>query len=153
MLQETQKLIDTWYGVATGTGLSEGTIHNTYFQFMALWVAFNALYDSRSSSVRQQGWQQIDEFAEADGAKTRHRELLQSNIEYREAVACLREYWAQRIRDENNLKEVLSTVRKVRNNLFHGKKLPGNLEDESLVRASYVIVSKLMLIESFLNET
>jgi hypothetical protein len=111
---------------------------------MALWVAFNALYDSRSSFVNQQDWKQIDEFAEANESKTRHHGLLQNNFEYREAVARLKEYWAHKIRDENNLKQVLSTVRKVHNNLFHGRKLPGNLEDESLVRASYVIVSKLM---------
>ncbi len=107
MQQETQKLIDTWYGVATGTGISKGTIHNTYFRFMALWVAFNALYDSRASFVGQQDWQQIDEFAKADEAKTRHRGLLQSNFEYREAVAYLRDYWPQKISDENNLKQTL----------------------------------------------
>lgn len=118
---------------------------------MALWVAFNALYSSRSN-YRLPDWKQIDEFAEADKSKTRHRDLLQSSVEYREAVDCPREYWFQRITDENERSQVLSTVRKVRNNLFHGRKFPGNLEDESLVTASYVIISKLMLIETFLNE-
>ncbi len=152
MQLETQKLIGTWYEVATGPSISVGALQNTYFQFMALWVAFNALYDSKFSHVSRQDWEQIDKFAEIDEAKTRYCELLRSNVEYRESVACLREYWAQKIRDENSLKQVLSTIQKVRNNLFHGRKLPGNLEGESLVRASYVIVSELMLMENFLNE-
>ncbi len=149
---ETQELIDTWYEVATGTSISKGDLRNTYFRFMALWLAFNALYNSKFSYAGRLDWQQIDEFAEAEEAKTRHLELLQNSVEYWEAVDCLRGYWAQKIKDENNLGQVLSAVRKVRNNLFHGRKLPGNLEDESLVRASYVIVAELMLIEPFLNE-
>lgn len=56
------------------------------------------------------------------------------------------------MKDEYDLKEVMNCVYRVRNNLFHGRKLPGNLEDKRLVEDSYVVVSNLMRIESFLSE-
>ena len=44
---------------------------------------------------------------------------------------------------------VLRLVRIVRNNLFHGGKMPGNARDESLVKASYELAS--LLLEPFLT--
>ena len=49
------------------------------------------------------------------------------------------------------VEQALQCAREVRNSLLHARKLPGNLEDESLVEAGYVVVSKIMLVEPYLE--
>ncbi len=152
MQSETQELIKTWYGLATkNSGGIDSDLRDVYSRFMAVWVAFNALYNSRLYSGRMEDWEQVNAFAEEELAKVRHAQLLRDDDQYRRAVLFLKENGVYRVRNERSLKAVLNATRKIRNNLFHGKKLPGNLEDEGLVEAGYVVLSKLMLIEPYLN--
>lgn len=154
MQPETKQLIQTWYGVAAGQEIHSSELNDPYFRFMAAWVGFNALYTSKPWAFKKTDRKQIELYSQQDDNQGRHDALMENDIEYQQAVqhlkTCVTSY---KIRNERALKEVMNSVYRVRNNLFHGRKWPGNLEDISLVEASYVIVSKLMLIEPFLNET
>lgn len=153
MQLETQQLIQTWYRVASGQEIHSRDLNDPFFRFMAAWVAFNALYNSKPWAFKKKDKEQIELFSQQDENQGRHDTLMENDIEYQQAVqrlkTCVTSY---RISNERDLKEVMKSVYRVRNNLFHGRKSPGNLEDIRLVEASYVIVSSLMLIEPFLNE-
>jgi hypothetical protein len=142
------EIIQQWYTVACGGNLGELDI---FFKFVAIWVAFNALYTSRHSDEIGD-WEQVRSFAGEPSVIDRHRELLQNDHAYRNAVGVLkkrgvydvRRRTLRRIRDENDLTAVTSCLYQVRCNLFHGGKMPDNPRDEALVFASYAIVSKLI---------
>ena len=153
MQPETQQLIQTWYTVASGQEIRNIELNDSYFRFMAAWVAFNALYNSRPWASNKGDKEQVELFSKQDENQSRHCVLMKNAPEYRQAVQHLKKLvTSYRIRDEYDLKEVMNCVYRVRNNLFHGRKLPGNLEDKRLVEAGYVIVFNLMLIEPFLSE-
>ncbi len=149
-------LIKQWYSLASGSSAAEGALDNGYFRFMALWVSFNALYNSRQWAANESDKKQVELFSERDkNARTRHQELMRDAAEYREAVFYLKEHQEKcrcKLRDEHDLKAVLGCVYRVRNNLFHARKVFGDLLDEELVHASHKIVSELMLIEPYLND-
>jgi len=141
-------IIQTWYTLASGGNVERSDI---FFRFVAVWVAFNALYTSRHSDETGD-WDQVRSFAGEPEAIDRHRRLLNEDAEYGAAIALLRDrgvYSSNRnqrrsITNPTNLTQVASCVYQVRCNLFHGGKAPGNPRDERLVHASYVIVSKLI---------
>lgn len=145
---DVQELIAKWYSIATEGSVG---IRDVFFNFVAVWVAFNALYTSRHSDDTGD-WDQIRSFAGEPEAIDRHRILLLQEPEYQQAVGVLKQdgvYDTHRrrrrtIRDENNLTEVATCLYQVRCNLFHGGKMPGNPRDERLVEASYKVVSRLI---------
>jgi hypothetical protein len=75
---------------------------------------------------------------------------LRTDGDYREAVRYL-EDWppanperSRRIGDTGDLEQVLLCVYQVRNNLFHGGKMPDSSRDGRIVRESVTIVSKIL---------
>lgn len=146
------EVIDKWYALASGGEIDRG---NVFFRFMALWVAFNALYGSRHG-YREGDWDQINAYCQEHEIRNRHSLLLRSDHEYGSAVNTLKRDGVHNYRNgekrqihrKGNLRQVAGCFYQVRNNLFHGNKA-GDLRDEDLVAASYTIVSKL--IEPHLN--
>ena len=143
-----EEIIRKWYALASGGNVEANDI---FFRFVALWIAFNALYTSRHGN-EERDWDQVRSFAEAPQAIACHRRLLQNDEKYRNAVQDLKDrgvYDVRRqtlrtIRNENNLTQVARCVYQVRCNLFHGGKSPEDLRDERLVNAGYTIISKLI---------
>ena len=146
-----------WYVLATEGRVEAGDV---FFRFVAVYVALIALltnkYTWRERGSEVQDWERINWFAEE--ANAQHEELL-ANTEYREAVdrlAAKRIFNMQKdrpgpsLRNKENLEQVLGCVRTVRNNIFHGGKEIDNARDKGLVKASYVIVSKL--VEPYLSD-
>jgi hypothetical protein len=147
-------IIQTWYRLARGEDVERSDI---FFQFVAIWVAFNALYSSTAYDDAGD-FNQVRTFAGIAEVIDRHRKLLDENAQYSSAIQVLQSHGVRdlssgivrRIDNPRNLTRVASCVYQVRCNLFHGGKAPGNTRDEKLVKASYIIVTKL--IEPFLNE-
>src|SRR6266851_34600 len=131
MQMRLSDIILTWHKLASGGEVNQTDI---FFRFVAIWIVFNGLYTSRHS--RDTGdWDQVRSFAGDSDAIDRHRQLLQTDEEYRRAVDVLRERGVgslsrlgvrRQIRRVDNLTDVLSSVYQVRCNLFHGGKAPGN---------------------------
>jgi hypothetical protein len=146
-------IIRAWHTLATGGEVDRSDV---LFRFVAVWVAFNALYASRHSSDVGD-WDQVRSFAGDPDAVDRHRELVRTDDEYSLAVDTLSErcvrnlngYGTRRIRDRNSLTDVASCVYQVRCNLFHGGKTPEDPRDARLVGACHTIVLKL--IEPFVD--
>lgn len=152
--QEVRETIaQKWYTLASGGEIERGDI---FFRFVAVWIAFNALYASLHSH-EEGDWNQVRSFAGEPEAIDRHRDLLKMDTEYRDKVEVLKHRGVydpisgkrRKIRKERNLTEVASCLYQVRCNLFHGEKMPENPRDKNLVDASYIIVSKL--IEPYLK--
>ena len=149
MHMRLSEIILTWHNLASGGQVNQTDI---FFRFVAIWFALNGVYTSRHS--RDTGdWDQVRSFAGDSDAIDRHRDLLNSDEEYRRAIDVLSQRGVgnvnrpgvrRQIRHVDNLTEVLSCVYQVRCNLFHRAKAPGNPRDERLVEASYIIVSKLV---------
>jgi hypothetical protein len=145
---QLSEIIRAWHTLATGGEVDRSDV---FFRFIALWVAFNALYASRHSSDIGD-WDQVRSFAGDSDAVDRHRDLVRSDPDYVRAIDVLGQrgvrqlngYATRRIRDRNNLTEVVSCVYQVRCNLFHGGKTPENPRDARLVEASHMIVLKLI---------
>jgi len=148
---ELDEIIGTWYKLASKGNVEAEENTNSFFKFIAVWVAFNALYASRYSSESNDR-PQVMRFAGEPEVVDTHRQLVRENEQYLDAintlkgrgVGNLRNGGARNISNPNNLNEVLSCVYQVRCNLFHGGKAPGNPRDERLVEASYIIVSNLI---------
>ncbi len=146
-LVKRSEVIDKWYTLASGGEIERGDV---FFRFMALWVAFNALYGSRHG-YRERDWDQIKAYCREHEVRNRHSLLLRSDPEYRSAVHTLkrdgvysyRNQEKRHIHEESNITQIAGCFYQVRNNLFHGNKA-GDLRDEDLVGASYTIVSKLI---------
>lgn len=144
-LQET---VESWFELA-----SEGRIEraDSFFRFVAVWIAFNVLYTSRHSDDAGD-WNQVRSFAGEAMAIDRHRHLLEHDADYGRAIGILRDcgvYDVQsgrrwRIHDTKYLTSVVNCLYQVRCNLFHGVKMPEDPRDERLVAASYTIVSQLI---------
>ncbi len=144
---EIQDIVQKWYTLASGGEIEKGDV---FFRFVAVWVAFNALYTSRHSD-EVGDWNQVRSFAGEPAAIDLHRKLVRDDREYQRAIEALQERGVydnlrrpRRIRDKDNLTQIASCVYQVRNNLFHGGKMPGNPRDERLADAGYVIVSRLI---------
>lgn len=151
---EVADIIQKWYTLASGGDIDKSDV---FFRFVAVWVAFNALYTSLYGD-EVGDFNQVRSFSGSPKAIDRHRELISRDVDYLRAINTLKErgvldlsrqFRRRQIRDPNNLTEVASCLYQVRCNLFHGSKMPDNPRDEHLVKASFVIVSKL--IQPFLN--
>jgi len=151
--QEVQEIAQQWYTLASGGEIERDDV---FFRFIAVWVSFNALY-ALMHNHEEGDWNQVRSFAGEPEAIDRHRELLTIDPEYRRSVGVLKQRGVydprnrrnREIYKERNLTQVASCFYQVRCNLFHAGKMPGNPRDEGLVKASYVIVSKL--VEPYLN--
>jgi hypothetical protein len=151
-----QAVIHQWHSLAL-TGTVEH--NNIFFQFMAAWVAFNAQYNWFCKYEARLGdKQKLLEFVREDvGIDRLHRELLVNNTQYKNAVVTLKAKGIRdvsrnrlvEISDESRFEDVILCVYQVRNNLFHGDKIVNNARDETVVRASFEIVSNFM--EQYMN--
>lgn len=147
------QIIEKWYALARGKDVERDDV---FFRFVALWVAFNALYASQNTGDVGD-WDQVRAFAGEPEVVDRHRQLLRGSEKYKRAVLALKERGVfdvstrrhRTIQNEQNLSQVMSCLYQVRCNLFHGGKLPGNPRDEKLVQASYDLAS--LLLEPFLS--
>jgi hypothetical protein len=145
---ELSAIIRTWHTLATGGDIDRSDV---FFRFIALWVAFNALYASRHSSDIGD-WDQVRSFSGDPDAVDRHRELVRTDRDYDKAINVLAQHGVRdlnrgavrRIRNRQNLTEVLSCVYQVRCNLFHGGKTPESPRDATLVEACHTVVLKLI---------
>lgn len=169
---QLEKIIDTWYKMAQGESVQQSDV---FFQFIAVWIAFNALYVSTSissrgnekSNKRTSDKAQVQCFAGIAKVRDWHLHLVRVDGDYKKAIAKLAatgvldmNSWkfnkkVEGITDFDNLNEVLNCVYQVRCNLFHGGKPPENPRDRELVSCSYTIISKLIqpfLNQSFINE-
>jgi hypothetical protein len=151
---EIERIVQEWYRLASGGNIER---EDAFFRFIAVWVAFNAVYTSYYTSKRPRlpgDKKQVMFFSESsDKARERHRKLISTDKHYQEAVGYLKargvsdasgRFEPQEINDETNLKEVLLCVYQVRCNLFHGGKMPSNARDSGLADAGYVVISKLV---------
>lgn len=148
---ELDEIIGTWYKLASKGTVEAEENSNSFFKFIAVWVAFNALYASRYSSESGDR-AQVMRFAGEPEVIDAHRQLVSENESYLEAINTLKNRGVGNMRgggrrnisNPGNLNEVLGCVYQVRCNLFHGGKAPGNPRDERLVEASYIITSNLI---------
>jgi len=148
-----QEITRRWYEISTH-GATTGT--DSFFRFIAIWIAFNALYASRHGSARGDR-NQVKNFAGSQQAKQRHEELLTRDAEYQNAtqyIGCRSVFDSRNPRrryqvpSNRKLKDLLNCVYQIRCNLFHGGKQPDDVRDATLVEAGYTVISKL--IEAFL---
>lgn len=149
------EIIMTWHDLSEGKHIDQ---ENIFFKFIAIWIAFNGIYEGRYDD-KPDGPKKIKGFTEESEMISRHRELLESEKKYHEAidyiqakgVVELRTGDLYEIKDIRNLWHVMRCVYRIRNNLFHGWKAASNLKvestnprDEKLVDAAYTIVSQLL---------
>jgi len=153
-------LVIEWYEISQGKAPQQLTV---FFQFVAGWIAFNALYaadglagDSDRSMLRR--------YARRSEVQDRHRFLFESDREYQAAVRTLARKRILDTRREDSegtsfaipgaeitsgrsAGQVLMAVYQVRSNLLHGGKHPRNPRDAEVVGASHAIISQLMASE------
>ncbi|MEW5860894.1 MAG: hypothetical protein AB1861_26565 [Cyanobacteriota bacterium] len=147
---DVQEIVDKWYALGSGKRIQLDEV--PFFRFVAIWIAFNALYASRGSN-REGDRNQVRRFAGNPKAIDYHQKLLKEDSDYQEAIEILKERGVydtnlrrqhHPINDITNLTEVAECFYQVRCNLFHGGKIPNDSRDKNLVQASYTIVSKLI---------
>jgi hypothetical protein len=152
---DIDEIIRKWYTLASGGDIEKGDV---FFRFVAVWVAFNALYASRFYEVTGDK-EQVHCFARERRAIERHQQLVHDDPEYLQAVRVLKQrgIYDTRTRQrtyisrESDLFGVALCLYQVRDNLFHSGEMPDNLRDETVVNASYIILSKL--IQPYLRKT
>jgi len=140
-------LIDEWYQISSSQSIV--TTPSQFFKFMAGWVAINAIYNLMCSEGKGDR-KKVILFSKVDIVRDRHINLIENKCEYISAVKLLKEKGVlnlttnrpTNIEDINNFTDVLLCVYQVRNNLFHGGKVPSSTRDEEVVQASLVIVNK-----------
>jgi hypothetical protein len=145
--KEVLALAAEWFDFATG---SRPLPDNTYFRFIALWIAFNGLCAAQFPTARTDR-AQINSFGSWGKARTAHCDAL-GRTEYRDAIGVLEEKGVfnygsgttELLTDCADIAQVITLVYRVRCNLFHARKVPANLRDRSLVEAAHVIVGELM---------
>jgi len=145
---DIDEIIRKWYTLGSGGDIERGDV---FFRFVAVWVAFNALYASRFYNVTVDK-EQVRRFAREHKAIGRHQQLIRDDSEYLQAVRILKQrgifdtrtHKRTYISHESDLFSVALCLYQVRNNLFHGGKMPDNPRDETVVNASYIILSKLI---------
>ena len=123
-------------------------------RFVAVWVAFSALYGLISQSWQER--QQLQDFTTADHVRSFHADLLLSDVEYLAAVRALCggelfNHWRRADGretlapcDEFNLSALALRILVIRGNLFHGHKSPTVKRDTELVRNAFVVVERLV---------
>lgn len=146
--EEVDRHILEWYRLSKGEAVDQS---DPFFRFVASWVAFNAFYSSRMYD-EVGDWNQVKAYAGEAEVLDFHRERLQSDREYAQAVEVLREKGVydtstrahRQIKDSRNFTQVARCLYQVRCNLFHGGKTPGNVRDRRLVSAAHTITSRLI---------
>jgi len=153
-------LVMEWYEISQGNAARQPTI---FFQFIAGWIAFNALYSSDGSPVDGDR-ALLKRYARRLDVQDLHRSLFDSDRKYQDAMRVLAR---KRILDTRyddsegtspsmpgaeimsgrSAGQVLLAIYQVRSNLLHGGKHPGNPRDAEVVGASHLIISKLMASE------
>jgi hypothetical protein len=139
-----------WYAISQGEAIEQS---NFFFKFIAVYIAFNAIYDCRYENENDPA-RKIAKFSEDEFMKKRHINLLGAETEYYSAVKCLAEKGIinmQKPKEEpfkikrlEYLNQVMRCIYQVRCNLFHGDKSPGEPRDVNLVKSSYTILSLLI---------
>lgn len=122
-----------------------------FFDFIAVWIAFNAFYNSKSSDRTKGDRWQINKFSGRPEVIAAHKNLL-NETNYRKAVTVLQEKGILDLRymrrnsisDAKNTTEVLLSLYTIRNNLFHGGKQFTVNRDQKLVEAAKIITSSLL---------
>jgi hypothetical protein len=122
-----------------------------FMRFIALWVEFNAVYVSRYDGLA--GDTELAKILKIGATLSEfHHMHLSSDREYLSAVQSmnLRPVYNSttsrnfKIRDRSNVRNVLQYIYNVRNNLFHGRKVPSELHDRALVSNGVVVLDRLL---------
>jgi hypothetical protein len=138
----------TWFKLSLGI-IEED--RNVFFQFVAAWMAFNALYASRIQH-KHGDLEKVLEFSNVEKVSECHLRLITSNSNYISAVGTLMSKGIfdpvkrekRRISDTRKLNEVLRCIYQVRCNLFHGGKSPEDMRDRKIIESSLLIISELL---------
>jgi hypothetical protein len=154
---QVAQTIRTWHQIGLGEQVDRSDV---FFRFIATWVAFNAIYCSRSAAQgcdleRTHDAKHVSGFASDPEVIARHVQLLSVDPEYHSAVHVLadegvaklistRRCSRQNITCVEDAKQVLLCVYQVRCNLFHGQKTPDSGRDRSLVNAAYTILIRII---------
>jgi hypothetical protein len=127
------------------------TERGAFMRFIALWIAFNAVYVSRfSGSATDSEIEKIRQLAPS--LFGRHDEHLRSDTHYKEAIVyfvrheiynCQRDCFFK-IKNHDDTKECLTYIYYIRNNLFHGRKVPSKLHDYMLVQHAGHVLDRLL---------
>lgn len=127
------------------------TERGAFMRFIALWIAFNAVYVSRfSGSATETELEKIRQLSPT--LSGRHDEHLRSDIHYKEAVVYFARhdiYNCQKdcsfeLKNHQNIKQCLTYLYHIRNNLFHGRKVPSKLHDYMLVQYAGHVLDRLL---------
>ena len=150
MKTSLSEVVLPWYAISQGQSFDQS---NVFFKFIAMFIAFNAIYDCRYESEYDPA-RKIQKFSDDNFMKERHKNLLNTDTEYKNAVECLAEKGIINMQKSNDepfkinrleyLNQVMRCIYQVRCNLFHGDKSPGEPRDVNVVRSSYIILSRLL---------
>jgi hypothetical protein len=168
MYESLQDIIKQWFAIAKNgpETLRTQPWPDPFFQFVAVWVAFNALvtarYSVRTGTILGDR-QLVNRFCRDPRARRVHAGLRRHDTVYNDAIRLLSEkpvldmqqesvpeearddrYVPDSIDAQGSLWSVLHYIYTVRCNLFHGGKRPDHPRDEALVTAGYEIVSRLI---------
>jgi hypothetical protein len=122
-----------------------------FMKFIALWVAFNAVYVSRYDGAH--GATELQKIKSlASQLSTFHRSHLSRDRNYSSAVQEMSRRPVYNtmagvefsIKDPRSIRNVLQHLYYVRNNLFHGRKVPSELHDRVLVSNGVVVLDQLL---------
>jgi hypothetical protein len=122
-----------------------------FMRFIALWVAFNAVYVSRYDGLA--GDTELAKILKVGSKLSEfHHMHLSGDREYLSAVQSMNRRPVYnstsarnfKIRDQSNIRNVLQYIYNVRNNLFHGRKVPSELHDRTLVSNGVVVLDRLL---------
>ena len=153
-------LVREWHDISQGIVPQQPSV---FFQFIAGWIAFNAIY-AADGSPDNTDRELLRRYARRREVEDLHRRLFDSDREYQEAVRALAR---KRILDTRyddsedgalsrpgaeisvgrSAMQVLFAIYQVRSNLLHGGKHPHNPRDAEVVRASHAIISRLLASE------
>ena len=117
-----------------------------FFQFVSLWIGFNALY-----SAGENEREAVRRFADTN-LREHHLHSMQSNERYMQAVKYLKDCPVRNMRaekpveltDVNEIRQVADCLYGIRCNLFHGDKDPYDFRDQRVVDCASTILSDLL---------
>lgn len=145
---EINEIIKKWFDISKGDNIDT---KDDFFKFVAVWLAFNALYSSKFYNITGDK-EQVKRFANLPAIKERHKVLLKDDFTYMESLKMIKSKGVRNmqvdykweINDSLSIKSTLLSIYQIRCNLFHGGKTPENLRDINLVKNGYIIISKLI---------
>lgn len=124
-----------------------------YFRFMCHWICFNAWLDHESGQATDRkmiNWLKQQSPASSDLIKS-YEQMKQTTVGLRE-LKNLTNYLpitdprgsrpVITISDVNDRDNIIEAIYKIRCNLFHGSKSPGNSKDKKLVSCVNLIMTK-----------